>query len=129
MQFKSLISSRSLVIPTIRRGTSCLAFGATLSTLQAAIYSSAARWLGCYGLREWKTYKYGRTLTFRKSENTNALISFRSSNLTHDLVFGSGRLSAVELRDHMAALAKHLSDPETTLIDRLVVQAWGTRPN
>ena len=48
---------------------------------------------------------------------------------THDLVFGSGRLSAVELRDHMAALAKHLSDPETTLIDRLVVQAWGTRPN
>jgi ubiquinone/menaquinone biosynthesis C-methylase UbiE len=36
--------------------------------------------VGCYGLREWKTYKYVRTLTFRKSENTNALISFRSSN-------------------------------------------------
>ena len=27
-----------------------------------------------------------------------------------------------------AALAKHLADPKTTLIDRLVVQAWGTKP-
>jgi hypothetical protein len=28
----------------------------------------------------------------------------------------------------MAALTKHLADPKTTLIDRLVVQAWGTKP-
>ena len=47
---------------------------------------------------------------------------------TPDLMVGSGKLSAAELRDHMAALAKHLADPKTTLIDRLVVQAWGTKP-
>jgi hypothetical protein len=48
---------------------------------------------------------------------------------THDLMLSSGRLNAVELRDHIAALAKHLADPDTMLIDRLVVQAWGTKPS
>jgi len=48
---------------------------------------------------------------------------------TYDLMLGSGQLSAAELQDHMAALARHLADPQTTLIDRLVVQAWGTKPN
>jgi hypothetical protein len=44
---------------------------------------------------------------------------------TRDLMIGSGRLTEGELRHHMAALVKHLADPATTLIDRLVVQAWG----
>jgi hypothetical protein len=48
---------------------------------------------------------------------------------TPELMLGSGRLDAMELRDHIAALAKHLADPATTLIDRLVVQAWGTKPD
>ena len=47
---------------------------------------------------------------------------------TPDLVLASGRMNAVELQAHMTALAKHLADPDTTLIDRLVVQAWGTKP-
>jgi SAM-dependent methyltransferase len=45
----------------------------------------------------------------------------------HDLVLGSGRLTEVELRDHMAALSEHLADSGTTLIDKLIVQAWGQR--
>jgi SAM-dependent methyltransferase len=47
---------------------------------------------------------------------------------TPDLILNSGRLTAIELQHHMAALAKHLADPDTVLIDRLVVQAWGTKP-
>jgi SAM-dependent methyltransferase len=46
----------------------------------------------------------------------------------HDLVLGSGRLTEVALQDHMAALSEHLADPGTTLIDKLIVQAWGQRP-
>src|SRR5262249_45520643 len=46
-----------------------------------------------------------------------------------DLVLDSGRLKEAELRDHMAALSEHLADPETTLIDKLIVQAWGQRPS
>ena len=47
---------------------------------------------------------------------------------TPDLMLASGQLNAAELQDHMVALAKHLADPTTTLIDRLVVHAWGTKP-
>jgi SAM-dependent methyltransferase len=47
----------------------------------------------------------------------------------HDLVLGSGRLKKAELRDHMTALSEHLADPGTTLIDKLIVQAWGQKPS
>jgi protein-L-isoaspartate O-methyltransferase len=47
----------------------------------------------------------------------------------HDLVLASGRLDKTELRGHMVALLKHLADPGTTLIDKLIVQAWGHKPN
>jgi hypothetical protein len=43
------------------------------------------------------------------------------------MVMKAAGRGAAELRDHIAALAKHLADPKTTLIDRLVVQAWGTK--
>jgi ubiquinone/menaquinone biosynthesis C-methylase UbiE len=47
----------------------------------------------------------------------------------YDLMLSSGRLKDAELRDHMAAVSKHLADPGTTLIDKLIVQAWGERPS
>jgi SAM-dependent methyltransferase len=47
----------------------------------------------------------------------------------HDRVLASGRLKKAELRDHVTAVAKHLADPGTTLIDKLIVQAWGQRPS
>jgi hypothetical protein len=44
-------------------------------------------------------------------------------------ILASGRIGEAELREHMAALSEHLSDPATTLIDKLVVQAWGRKPS
>jgi len=44
-----------------------------------------------------------------------------------DSVVASGRITKPELKKHMAALSDHLADPETTLIDKLVVQAWGQK--
>jgi SAM-dependent methyltransferase len=46
-----------------------------------------------------------------------------------DQILASGRIGASALRDHMIALAHHLADPGTTLIDKLIVQAWGRRPS
>lgn len=46
-----------------------------------------------------------------------------------DQILASGRIGEVELRDHMSALAEHLSDPATTLFDKLIVQAWGRKPS
>ena len=45
-----------------------------------------------------------------------------------DVVLASGRINETDLRQHMKALSEHLADPETTLIDKLMVQAWGQRP-
>ena len=45
-----------------------------------------------------------------------------------EAILASGRISETELRDHMAALSAHLADPGTTLIDKLIVQAWGQKP-
>jgi ubiquinone/menaquinone biosynthesis C-methylase UbiE len=44
-------------------------------------------------------------------------------------ILASGRIGEAELSEHMAALSEHLSDPTTTLIDKLVVQAWGRKPS
>ena len=44
-----------------------------------------------------------------------------------DSVVTSGRITKAELKRHMTALSEHLADPETTLIDKLVVQAWGQK--
>jgi len=43
-------------------------------------------------------------------------------------ILASGRLTETDLRAHIAALSEHLSDPATTLIDKLLVQAWGQKP-
>ena len=42
-----------------------------------------------------------------------------------DSVVASGRITKTELKRHMAALSEHLADPETTLIDKLVVSGLG----
>jgi ubiquinone/menaquinone biosynthesis C-methylase UbiE len=44
-----------------------------------------------------------------------------------DSVVASGRITKPELAKHITALSEHLADPETTLIDKLVVQAWGQK--
>jgi hypothetical protein len=45
-----------------------------------------------------------------------------------DLVLASGRIAESEFRDHASALSAHLADPQTTIVDKLVVQAWGQTP-
>ena len=45
---------------------------------------------------------------------------------THSVVT-SGRITKAEPKGRMTALSEHLADPETTLIDKLVVQAWGQK--
>jgi SAM-dependent methyltransferase len=47
----------------------------------------------------------------------------------HDPMLASGRITVTELRKHMAALTAHLGNPDTTILDRLVVQAWGQKPS
>jgi hypothetical protein len=48
-------------------------------------------------------------------------------DVLHDKVVNSGVLSETQLRTHRAALIDHLKDPDTLLIDKLLVQAWGKK--
>jgi SAM-dependent methyltransferase len=86
---------------------------------------SLARLLRSAGAENVRIHAHANLPQVGEYQRTHILSLIES---TPDLMVGSGKLSAEELRDHMAALAKHLADPETTLIDRLVVQAWGTKP-
>src|SRR5262249_9599891 len=45
-----------------------------------------------------------------------------------DQIIASGRVGEAALRGHMEALSEHLADPATTLIDKLIIQAWGRKP-
>jgi len=57
---------------------------------------------------------------------TQLLALFES---VQDLVIASGRITEADLKRHMSAVSEHLADPRTTLIDKLIVQAWGQKAN
>jgi hypothetical protein len=46
-----------------------------------------------------------------------------------DRVLSMGLLKDEEATAHREALVAHLSDPSTTVIDKLRVQAWGRKSN
>jgi SAM-dependent methyltransferase len=45
-----------------------------------------------------------------------------------DRVLASGCICADELNRHLSDLSDHLRDPTTTVIDKLLLQAWGRKP-
>jgi len=95
------------------------------------------------GGNEFVGRSIGRLLQSAGAENVEMRVHVRIAQIgeyrrTHllsllesmqDLVVASGRITKTELRKHMAALSDHLADPGTTLIDKLLVQAWGQKPN
>jgi SAM-dependent methyltransferase len=48
-------------------------------------------------------------------------------DVLHDKVVGSGVLTETQLSEHRLALTDHLKNPDTLLIDKLLVQAWGQK--
>jgi hypothetical protein len=38
-----------------------------------------------------------------------------------------GRFSESEFEEHQKRLFRHLADPDTLVIDRLLIQAWGRK--
>jgi hypothetical protein len=66
--------------------------------------------------------------------DTPALVDYRRTHLVslidsvRDKVIAKGLLTATELKEHREALVRHLDDPATTVIDKLLVQCWGQKP-
>jgi len=104
--------------------TWCDAFNAAGGNL--SIGRSLARLLRAAGAENVRMRAHANLPQVGEYQRTHVLSLIES---TRELMVGPGQLTELELSEHMAALAKHLADPATTLIDRLVIQAWGTKPN
>jgi len=59
---------------------------------------------------------------YRRTHLVSLLDSIR------DKVVAMRLLTGRQLDEHMDALLKHLENPETTVIDKLLIQAWGQKP-
>jgi len=66
-----------------------------------------------------------RTVEVGESRRTHHLSMLE---VMHDKILALGKVSEIELGNHKEALLQHLTDPDTVLIDRLLVQAWGVKP-
>src|ERR1700687_148210 len=77
------------------------------------------------GVRNVRTKVHVRTVEVGESRRTHHLSMLE---VMHDKILALGKITEQELRDHKKALLQHLSDPDTLLIDRLLVQAWGVKP-
>jgi SAM-dependent methyltransferase len=76
------------------------------------------------GVRDVRTKVHVRTVEVGESRRTHHLSMLE---VMHDRILALGKITEQELRDHKRALLQHLSDPDTLLIDRLLVQAWGVK--
>lgn len=78
------------------------------------------------GLRDIRTKVHVRAVEIDDPRRTHRLGIL---DVTKDKILATGRLSETQFNEHRAALAAHLADPDTFVIDALFVQAWGRRPD
>lgn len=78
------------------------------------------------GLRDIRTKVHVRAVEIEDPRRTHRLGIL---DVTRDKILATGRLSETQFNEHRAALAAHLADPDTFVIDALFVQAWGRRPD
>jgi SAM-dependent methyltransferase len=76
------------------------------------------------GVRNVHTKVHVRAVPVGESRRTLHLTMIEAM---HDNILDLGRFSEREFTEHKKALLQHLSDPDTLLIDRLLVQAWGRK--
>ena len=74
-----------------------------------------------------------QNIRIRVTVETPQLGDYRRSHLialidsVRDKIITKGSLKETELNQHREALARHLNDPATTVIDKLLVQCWGQK--
>jgi SAM-dependent methyltransferase len=68
---------------------------------------------------------HARTLDVGDSQRTVLLTLVE---LMHERIMALGQFSESEFKEHQKRLLQHLTDPETLVIDRLLIQAWGRKP-
>src|SRR5262249_10907829 len=80
--------------------------------------------LRCAGLEEVQCKVHVDIVKLRGARRKHLLTLLDS---LHEKVISPGLLTNHELDAHKASVAKHLDDPDTVVIDKLLVQAWGRK--
>ena len=83
-------------------------------------------YLRTVGLSNVQTNVHVETIGLGQYRRTH-LVSLLDS--IRDKVIAMGLLTEEALREHMDSLVKHLENPDTTVMDKLLVQAWGQKPS
>ena len=83
------------------------------------------RWLKAVGLNDVQVRPIVRAYSVDSPQRT-FLVQF-VDNL-RDRILGEGLISERELNQSVAALKRHLSDPDVLLLFPLMIQAWGRKP-
>ena len=77
------------------------------------------------GVRDVQTKVHARSVDVGESRRTHHLSLLE---VMHEKILALGRFREDEFAEHKRALFRHLSDPDTLLIDHLLVQTWGSKP-
>jgi SAM-dependent methyltransferase len=83
------------------------------------------RLLRSAGVQNVQTKVHARFLDVGESRRTHHLGLLE---VMHDKILALGRFSEIEFEEHKEALREHLADPDTMVIDHLLVQTWGSKP-
>ena len=78
-------------------------------------------YLRAEGIRNIRVKIHVSNVNLREYRRTHLLSLFE---VLHDKVIGCGVLTERQLSNHREALTAHLKNPDTLLIDKLLVQAW-----
>jgi ubiquinone/menaquinone biosynthesis C-methylase UbiE len=81
--------------------------------------------LNSAGIRDVQTKVHVRTVHVGESRRT---LQLSMLDVMHEKILALNWFSEREFMEQKKALLRHLSDPNTLLIDRLLVQAWGRKP-
>jgi SAM-dependent methyltransferase len=102
------------------------AFHATLHSngLNAYIGRELPRYLRAAGIRNIRVKIYVGTVNPGEYRRTHLLSLLE---VVHDKLISCGVLTEKQLSNHREALVAHLKNPDTLLIDKLLVQAWGQK--
>lgn len=73
---------------------------------------------------QFDSYVLGGTQTEQQRRRTHLLSLLE---VLHDKVIGCGVLTEKQLSTHRETLIAHLKKPDTLLIDKLLVRAWGQK--
>src|SRR6185436_14270855 len=123
---RTMTGSPVCATPSTHRGRSCSPRTMRLFAPAAGTAARALPWLlRSAGVLDVRAKVHAKLVDMDNSRRTHHLGLLE---VMHEKIVSLGKLKESELAEHKKALRQHLADPDTVVIDHLLVQAWGRKP-